>query len=129
PEFSYTIERGKLREFLLAIEDNNPAYRVDDPPLPPTFPTVFMFWGGGDIGGVLRDLGVEMKNVLHAEQEYEYLAPLHVGDTVTGRTQIADIYSKKGRSGEMQFVELLTEYTNQHGEPVLKDRALIIVRE
>lgn len=124
PPFSYTVERNKLREFLLAIDDDDPAYQTDDPPLPPTFPTVFTFWGGMNPEAYLRELGVEFVNVLHGEQEYEYLAPIHIGDTVTGQTRIADIYAK----GELEFIELLTEYTNQHGTPVLRDRATIIVR-
>ncbi len=122
--FTYTIEHGKLREFLLATGDDNPEYHSDNPPLPPTFATVFAFWGGMSMEGLLHEIGLEMWNVLHGEQEYEYLAPVGVGDTVTGQARIADIYNKAG----MDFVEIVTEYKNQNGVPVIKDRALIIVR-
>ncbi len=129
PAFSFTVERGKLREFVLAIGDANPVYEGEDPPLPPTFPTLFAFWGAGGLEKALNAIGVEIWNVLHAEQEYEYLAPIHVGDTVTGHTRVADIYTKPGRSGDLNFVEFVTEYRNQHDVPVLIDRAVIIVRE
>ncbi len=128
PAFSFTVERGKVAEFVRAIDDPNPAYQGDDPMLPPTFATVFTFWGGANLEGYLNALGVEMIHVLHAEQEYEYLAPLHVGDTVTGQTRIEDIYVKQGRSGSMEFIQFETIYHNQRGERVLIDRALIIVR-
>ena len=128
PEFGFTIERSKLREFLLAVGDDNPAYEADDPPLPPTFATLFMFWGGGGLESALNAIGVEIWNVLHAEQEYTYHAPLHIGDTVTGVTRVADVYEKSGRSGAMTFVEFVTQYRNQSGAPVINDRALIIMR-
>jgi hypothetical protein len=124
PPFTYTLERGKLREFLLAIGDGSAAYTGDDPPLPPTFPTVFAFWGGMSMEDLLRDVGVEIRNVLHSEQEYSYLAPIHIGDTVTGQATVANIYQKAG----MDFMEIVTEYRNQNEKPVLTDRALLIVR-
>ncbi len=127
--FSYTVERGKVREFLLAVgEEERANYLGDDPALPPTFPTVFTFWGGSNTEGTLKQIGVEIWNVLHAEQEYEYLAPIHVGDTITGQGRVDDIYAKGGRSGQLEFVELVTEYKNQNGLPVLRERASIIVR-
>ena len=86
--FRYVVERGKVREFLLAIGDDNPIYQSDDPPLPPTFATVFMFWGGGGLEDALNQIGVKIWNVLHADQEYEYLHPIHIGDSITGQTRI-----------------------------------------
>jgi hypothetical protein len=124
PPFSYTVERGKVHEFLLAIGDDNPAYEVDDPPLPPTFPITFTFWGGLKMQDALQELDIEIRNVLHTEQEYEYLAPIHVGDTVTGELRVANIYTRGG----LDFMELATAYENQDGEAVLRERALIIVR-
>jgi hypothetical protein len=128
PAFEYTLERGKLREFLLAIEDDNPGYDADDPALPPTFPILFTFWGSGGLERVLLELGVELQNVLHSEQEYEYLAPIHLGDSVTGQTTLSDVYTRESGMGSMEFLEFVTEYRNQHDEPVLKERSVIIVR-
>lgn len=128
PAYSFTVERGKVREFALAIDDPNPAYIADDPAVPPTFPTVLAFWGPMTLETALNEIGVEIFNVLHSEQEYEYFAPLKVGDTITVETHISDIYAKEGRSSKMEFVEFMTAYTNQNGDPVLKERALIIVR-
>ena len=129
PAFSLAVERGKLHEFVLAIEDPNPDYFGDEPPLPPTFPTVFAFWSESDLAKNLSSIGVDIWQVLHAEQEYEYMAPIKVGDMITGQPMITDIYTKKGRSGDLNFVEVETLYTNQEGVDVLKERALLIVRE
>jgi hypothetical protein len=125
PPVSYTIERNKLSEFLRAIGEDSPAYEGDDPPLPPTFATMVMFWGGGGLEGVLKQIGVDIQNVLHGEQGYEYLSPAHVGDTITGTTRINRVYERAG----MQFVEFITDYVNQSQALVLTGRSLIIVRE
>lgn len=123
--FTMTVEAGKVREFLVATGNDDPAYRAEGAPVPPTYATVFRFWAGGGLEDALTQIGVDMWNVLHAEQEYEYLAPICVGDTITGTTRISDVYSRAG----MDFVEFTTQYMNQQGEAVLNDRALIIVRE
>jgi hypothetical protein len=125
PAFTHTVERGKLNEFRLAIGDANPDYQTEDPPLPPTFATVFAFWGGMKMEGALGAMGVQMQNVLHGEQEYEYFTPIHIGDTITGQLRVSRIYQRAG----MDFVELITDYANQHNTPVLRERALIIVRQ
>jgi hypothetical protein len=46
------------------------------------------------------------------------LAPIHAGDRITARSQIADIYTKTGRSGTMLFIVHRMEFSNQRGEPV-----------
>jgi hypothetical protein len=129
PPFSFTVERGKVREFALAIGDSNPAYFSDDPVLPPTFPITFAFWSDANLVDKLASLGVQIWNVLHAEQEYIYARPIRVGDTITGQATVADIYTKEGRAaGAMDFIAVAIEYTNQNGEPVLKENMLLIVR-
>ena len=125
PPFDYLVERGKLREFLMAIGDDNPAYATPGAAVPPTFATVFAFWGGMSMEMLLHEIGIEMWNVLHGEQEYSYMGPIHVSDTITGQAKVAKIYSKAG----MDFVEVVILYHNQTGSPVLQERALIIVRE
>lgn len=130
PPFTFTVERGKIREFALAIGDNNPAYFGDDPLLPPTFPITFAFWSEANLVDKLANIGVQIWNVLHAEQEYIYLGPLRVGDTITGQATITDIYTKEGRAaGKMDFIVLEVDYVNQRNEPVLKERMLAIVRD
>lgn len=129
PTFSYTVERGKLREFLIAIgEDASKADR-EDASLPPTFSTVFSLWGGDVFEGGLRALGLNIWDVLHAEQAYEYLAPIRVGDTVYGVLSVGDIYSKGGRTGQLQFLELVLDYRNQREEPVLREKITLVVPE
>jgi hypothetical protein len=44
--------------------------------------------------------------------------PIRPGDVLTADSQIADIYTKTGRSGTMIFIVHRMTYANQAGEPV-----------
>ena len=44
--------------------------------------------------------------------------PVRPGDVLTAKSQIADIYEKTGRSGQMVFIVHRMEFSNQRGEPV-----------
>lgn len=123
---TFPVERGKIREFAGAILDDNPAYEAEVPPAPPTFTMTVAFWpreGGGSIPQLFEDL----RRVLHAEQEYEYLRPIQAGDTLTGHSKISDVYSKEGkRGGTMNFVVFETTFSNQRGEDVIVSRQVIV---
>ncbi|MEW6297158.1 MAG: MaoC family dehydratase N-terminal domain-containing protein [Thermodesulfobacteriota bacterium] len=60
--------------------------------------------------------------------EIEFFAPIRVGDTLTGRSKILDIYQKDGRTGPLIFVVRETTYTNQKGEVVLIEKGAAILR-
>jgi len=123
------VEQGKVREFAKAILDDNPVYSEDDPPLPPTFTMAMAHWPapqGGQAAG-LSKLGLDMLRVLHGGQEYEYLGEIKVGDKLTTRSKIADIYEKEGkRGGTLTFVTSETTFTNQRGEDVLVARTILV---
>ena len=67
--YTFTVEKAKIKELALAIGDLKEEYLNGDTILP-TFPTVIDFWGGGASTSEL--LGLNVKKVLHGEQEYEY---------------------------------------------------------
>ena len=60
--------------------------------------------------------------------EIEFFRPVRVGDTLTGRSKITDIYQKDGRSGPLIFVERSTTYTNQSGKTVILEKSTSILR-
>ena len=131
PGATMVVERGKIMEFARAILDDNPAYFGEDPPLPPTFSMAQAHWplpaDGAGQGELFRKLGLDLLRVLHGGQEFEYLGEITVGDVLTSRSKIADVYEKEGkRGGTMTFVISETTFTNQRGEDVLKSRSTII---
>ena len=60
--------------------------------------------------------------------EIEFFVPIRVGDTLTGRCKITDIYQKDGRTGPLIFVMRETSFTNQKGELVLVEKGAAILR-
>ncbi len=138
PPFTLEVERGKVRELALAIGDENPIYQskehaqaagYQDVPLYPTSPTTFAFWGNRKMVGQLASLGINLMRVLHGEEEYEYLAPIYPGDTLTGVMKLVDAKSRQTQGGSLDLLTLEIDYTNQHGKLVLKARQVAIVRE
>lgn len=124
------VERGKVMEFARAITDDNPAYFEDDPAIPLTYTMAIAHWPpptGGGQGSKLASLGLDLLKILHAGQEYEYLGEIKVGDTLTTRSVISDVYEKEGKAGgTMLFVVSETTFTNQHSEDVLKSRTILV---
>lgn len=128
------LERGRLRFFAKAIGETDPVYTDEaaardagytDLPAPPTF----LFAAELDSGALfalLERMQVPLAQVLHAEQDFEYLAPAVAGDTVTVRSHVADLYDKKG--GALEFMEIASEARNQHDTIVARLRSVIVVR-
>ena len=126
------VERGKIREFARAIKDDNPIYfdeahakQIAGGIMPP--PTFSMTLGLWDEGRQRPLLTYDVRRLLHGEQEFEYLAPVHAGDVLTATARVSDVYEKQGsRGGTMTFGVLETTFTNQHGENVLISRSTLV---
>ncbi|USK87041.1 FAS1-like dehydratase domain-containing protein [Peribacillus asahii] len=119
--YTFKVEEGKIKELALAIGDLREEY-LNGEAILPTFPTVIDFWGGGASTSDL--LGLNVKKVLHGEQEYEYLGEIKPGDEITVTGVVEKVYTKAA----MNFVILKKEFVNQHGETVLISRSTVIER-
>lgn len=119
--YSYQVEKGKIREFAMAIGEMNEKYLNGDA-VPPTFGTVIDFWGGGASSSDL--LNLNMKKVLHGEQEYEYTGEIRPGDVITVEGILEKAYTK----ASMNFFIIKKEFYNQHADRVLISRSTVIER-
>jgi hypothetical protein len=115
----FDLERGAIRKFADAVQDQTPACVRGDV-APPTFPTTFRM----TIPGVSFDLA----RVLHGAQAYQYERPLRAGDRVRCRVRVADVYHRQGRLGEMTFLILALEGTDELGRPVFTGTTTAILR-
>jgi len=139
PPFTIEVERGKIRELALAIGDDNPIYQsreaaqaagYTDVPLFPTAPTMFTIWGNAKMVSQIVSLGINVMRILHGEEEYEYLAPINPGDTLTGVMTVVVGKTRHGKDGSsMDILTTEIRYTNQNGQPVLNAREMFLVRE
>ena len=119
--YTFRIEKGKIKELALAIGDLKEEY-LNGESVPPTFPTVIDFWGGGSLSAEL--LNLNMKKVLHGEQQYEYFKEINPGEEITVQGIIEKAYTK----ASMNFFVIRKDYLNQQGETVLISRSTIIER-
>jgi acyl dehydratase len=128
------IERTRLQFFAKAIGETDPVYTdsaaargagYPDIPAPPTF----LFAAELDSGvteRLLADLDIPIAKLLHGEQRFTYHKPACVGDTVTVRSTISDIYDKK--NGALEFVVKTSRAVNQRDELVADLQTVIVYR-
>lgn len=134
PATLWEVEKGRLRAFARATGETRPEY-IDAAaardaghaslPAPPTI----VFGADLDSGStqaLLATLGVDIANVLHGEQSFTYLGPIHAGDLLRLESRVTDIVAKKG--GAMEFITKVTTVTNQRDQRVLEMRSVIVVR-
>ncbi|WCL48588.1 FAS1-like dehydratase domain-containing protein [Leptospira sp. GIMC2001] len=129
--FDFTIERGKIKEFCLAIGEKNPIYfsvdeakkaGYEDIPAPLTFPTVIQFWGYPKIWTDMADLGIDLARILHLKEEYTYHKVLYPGD-VWAQSEVSDV-----KTGKMDMVSFRTTIHNSKNEPILSAEMAIVIR-
>ena len=137
--FTYDVQRNKIHELTVAIGDENPIYHsraaaqeagFPDVPLSPTSPTLFSHWATRKTGPGLADLGIDVRRILHGEEEFEYIAPIAPGDVLTGTTTLVDGKTRQGSDNHtLDILTTETRYVNQDHQHVLTTRATIIVRQ
>lgn len=127
--FELPVERGKIREFALAVGEDNPIFYDPDEArrhgfpdvvAPPTF-TVTQIW---QVSREEREAGLganlDYKRVLHGEQEFKYNRLPVAGEVLTGTMRISKDFTKEGRrGGTMRFVTYESRFVDAEGQEVL----------
>lgn len=116
---TFEIEQQRVLDYAAACGDDDPRFTD---PSHPDFEVHPLFVGClGNTPGSGRpkdfpDLGKGRD--IDGGKSVEVLAPIHVGDVLSGRAEIADVYAKTGRSGTMIFIVHRMRFFNQHDAPV-----------
>lgn len=137
PPYTVDVERGDLRRFVEATGEANPLFtdeawanttRYGSTILPPTFfcPDPII---AAHRAGLARPW--PFKYSIDGGSEWEFFAPVCVGDRLTLTSRIADLYEKRGGrdTGRMLFTILEVRCANQRGELVGIARGTGIVYE
>jgi acyl dehydratase len=134
PDSVLPIERSRLQFFARVIGETDSIYTdaiaareagYHDLPAPPTF----LFAAELDSGATFRllaEMNIPISKLLHGEQSFIYHRPACVGDTVTVRSSVSDIYEKK--QGALEFVVKNSRATNQNDELVAELRSVLVCR-
>jgi acyl dehydratase len=104
PVETYEVGREKIREFAQAVGDDNPAYTDTeaaralghpDVIAPPTFVFAITYKAAGQ---VIEDpkLGLDYSRVVHGDQRFTYIRPVHAGDRLSVTSTIETIKSLAG---------------------------------
>lgn len=129
------VSRSRLRFFAKATGQTDPIYTdVDaaqqaghrDLPVPPSFFTAIDLENPEPFKW-LDTLGIDLRTILHGEQEFNYGAMAYAGDELTTTSVIADIYDKRG--GELEFLVRKTSVINQDDELVVEAISTTVVRQ
>jgi hydroxyacyl-ACP dehydratase HTD2-like protein with hotdog domain len=75
---------------------------------------------------ILAELQVDLRRVLHAEQQFEYHLPIRAGDHLTITRTVTDIYEKK--DGAMEFIVIESVAAQPNGAIAARSRQVILVR-
>ncbi|MCS7204597.1 MAG: MaoC family dehydratase N-terminal domain-containing protein [Leptospiraceae bacterium] len=130
--YTITVEKGKIREFCMAIGEKNPIFFDEDEarkagyegiPIPPTFQTTFQFWGYPEIFEDMRSMGIDTDRLLHMKEEYTYLRPIYANMTIKAEGEVVDV-----KTGKMEIVTFRTTYKNENDEPCIIAEMGIILR-
>ena len=134
PATEMTIDAGRLRFFAKAIGETNPVFTDavaaqaaghQTLPVPPTFLFAIELESPDPFAWV-ADLGVDMRRILHGEQQFTYHSVAHAGDVVIAKPRITDVHSKKG--GALQFIVKDTAVTRADGSAVADLKTVIVVQ-
>ena len=121
---SATVSAEHVAAFAGALGDTSPEYATV---APPTYPIAFMTQAMSGGMETFLELGLNFMTLVHGEQEFEYLRPVRIGETLTLTGRIADIYEKtSGSGGVLDFVVLETEGADAAGRPVFYSRNVLI---
>lgn len=120
PAFTVTVAPERVALFAKAIGAGN-AVTV----APPTFMKAIEGEHGSS-RAIMSALGVDLRRVLHAEQQFDYFAPIVAGDTLTVQRTVTDLYDKK--NGAMDFIVIESVLHNAAGVLVGRSRQVVLVR-
>ncbi len=134
PPTLWDVEKGRIRFFAEVIGTDDPIYLDEATAKAAGYryvvaPPTFIFGAESDSGVLMKlldTLKIDLREVLHGEQRFDYHAPVCAGDTLRFQTRVADIYDKK--DGALEFVVNDTKVTNQLGEHVADLHSVIVVR-
>jgi len=130
------IERGKIHEFANSIGCDDPLYHDAEAAkaaglpgvvAPLTYTSATAFFQPADAPNLIKDLGLDMRFILHGGQEFFYERPVFAGETLTAEQGETIKTVKEGkRGGSMQIFDSFTNYKNQDGELVLRVKNTLI---
>lgn len=128
----FAVEEGQVLAFARAVGESLPGLGDE---VPPTFAATSVFYDPDHMrdmrpAGVLAAATNPSGALLHAEQHFEYLAPVHVGDVLRVIERRGRTWSKLSRSGgTLTFSEIVKELHDDNGMVVVRSTMVLVATE
>ena len=119
-EFGKTVAESDIYLYAGVTGDFNPAHLNEEYAKKTFFKTRIAqgMLTAGFVSGLLG-VGLPGPGTVYLRQELDFLAPVHIGDTITARVEIIEIMDDENR------VRVKTTCTNQDGTKVLDGEAIV----
>lgn len=107
----YLVTAVKIAEFASALMDNNPAYAGREAIAPPTFGALIAAQAWGPLFSD-PELGLELCRTMHADQRFELVRPMRVGDEVVAQLTIEKVRNR----GSVAMITIRVDLATEQGE-------------
>ena len=139
----YDVTKRDIRCFAQAIGEADPIHFDEDYAksteygaiiAPPLFCQTFTFEDvplnqlPSDGSPIEMDVPVPAQRTVGGGSCYEFFRRVGVGDKITARSTLKDVFVKEGRSGRLYFIIVETEFSNHEEELVARETATYIKR-
>ena len=132
PTPPYDVSRADVARFAAAVGETDPVHHDlevargrghREIPAPPTFPIVVAF---DAMQRLLADdsVGIELRNVVHAEQRFQSTRPVYAGDVLTATLTVESVRVAAGTD----LIATRSEITDSDGAHVCTARASLAHR-
>ena len=128
----FTVTTAIIDTYARSVGESNPIYTDADVARAAGYagqvapPTLCALFERGELPDIKLQFG---RRQFHGGQRVEPRAPIVVGDTLTAKSHLKDVYTKTGRSGAMVHIVWETTFSNQHGIVVADVQRSQVVRE
>jgi acyl dehydratase len=139
----YDVTARDIRHFAQAIGEEDPIHFDEDYArttkygvivAPPLFCQMLTFEDvppqqlPRDGSPVELDIPIPAQRTVGGGSAYEIFQRVRVGDRITVKSMLRDVFTKEGRSGQLYFLVVETEFLNQKNELVARETATYIKR-
>ncbi len=139
----YVVTKRDITRFAQAIGETNPIYFDENYTkstkhgvilAPPLFCQIFTFEDvpadqlPKDGSPIEIDVPIPAQRTVGGASSYEIFQRVKVGDQITVKSMLTDVFTKQGKSGKLYFVIVETKFSNQEKILVAKETATYIKR-
>ncbi len=139
----YVVTKRDITRFTQAIGETNPIYFDENYAkstkygvilAPPLFCQIFTFEDvppdqlPNDGSPIEIDVPIPAQRTVGGASSYEIFQRVKVGDQITAKSTLRDVFTKEGKSGRLYFVVVETEFSDQEKKIVAKETATYLKR-